>query len=206
MGSEMCIRDRDKEKLNNEVWAKIQEVAQRPDIIIKALTRASNPEKENLKLYKEEYEDLKGEIEKFEERRKRVIAMRTKGLITDDEVEEQLAMLKNEQKSNMARIKTIGAKVNFIEQTIRSGIDKEAVLKYTKLLRQSGIKLDISQKRRVIEAFVARIPVYEDGSFKVIFKFPIPTQYHTFEELMSLISSKHSKAQTHGAAARRHTG
>jgi hypothetical protein len=164
------------EEYNKKIWDKIQEVASKPELIKKALEQSKTPHLKNLKLYKEELISLDHKLAEFNQYKENAIALRVKGKITEAEFNIQIERLEDEYKGLMARQRELSIKINYLKRVATDGIDKEAITRYVSFLRQAGNKLDIAQKRRILEAFISRIPIYGNGEFEVVFKFPIPTE------------------------------
>ena len=188
------------EEYNSKIWERIQEVARQPAIIRQALMKASKPKADNLALYKEELEYIKKGLKGFDECRDRAVKMRIKGLIEEEELDRQLIDLAREKKDMSRRKLEIESKIDFLERSLADRVDEKLVLKYVKYLYQSNKKLDINQKKRVLNAFVSRVPIAKDGKFEIVFKFPIPEKTLTFEELMRKMTGHATIGQTEGSA------
>ena len=76
-------------------------------------------------------------------------------------------------------------KINYLNRTASDGISYDDILRYSKLFCQSDRKLDIAQKRKLLEAFVIRVPVHKDGEFDLVMKFPIPARNDFSEKELS---------------------
>ena len=100
----------------------------------------------------------------------------------------QLVGLIKEKSALEQQKRELGIKIEYLKRVASEGINEEAILRYAKFIYQSDKKLTISQKRRVLEAFVSRIPVYGNGEFELVCKFPILPYADTFPGQQSPLS------------------
>lgn len=160
------------EEYNEKVWIAFQEVARRPDLISTALERSKKPYLNNLELYQKEYNQIRRKLDEFQTYRDNAVSLRVKGMINEEEFKMQLISLAEENKNLAQQKRELGAKVEYLRKIAVEGIDKGAILRYSKFIYQSNRKLDIPQKRRILEAFVKCIPIYSNGEFEFVLKFP----------------------------------
>jgi len=161
------------DEYNDKVWNKVQEVANRSDLIKSALERSKEPRLKQLDIYKDELNKIVHKLDEFEGYKNNAIDLRIRDRITEAEFNKQMGSLEKEHQGLISCKKELSIKITYIERMASEGIDDEAVLRYANFLRQSGRKLDIPQKRRILEAFVSRIPIYGNGEFNIVFKFAI---------------------------------
>ena len=180
----------DLETYNNKVWDRIQEVARRPELIKGALEYSKTPHLKNLHLCQEELNRIEHRLSEFESYKDNAVSLRIKNKITEEEFNRQIHSLENEQQCLVSQKRELTVKVNYLNRIALEGIDEEAILRYVKFLKQSGSKLDIPQKRKILEAFVSRIPIYGNGEFDIVFKFPISEklQPQCFQQTTSVTS------------------
>lgn len=162
------------QEYNDKIWKAFQEVARRPDLIKKALEESKVPHLSNLELYQSEYGQIIRKLEEFQTYKDNAVSLKVRGFITEEEFKIQLISLMEEKQNLEQQKKELGAKIEYLKRVASEGINKEAILRYAKFIYQSDKKLDIPQKRRILEAFIKYIPIYRNGEFELIFKFPIP--------------------------------
>jgi len=162
------------QEYNDKIWRAFQEVARRSDLIKKALEESKMPHLSNLELYQSEYRQIIRKLEEFQTYKDNAVSLKVRGFITEEEFKIQLISLMEEKKNLEQQKKELGAKIEYLKRVAAEGINKEAILRYAKFIYQSDKKLDIPQKRRILEAFIKYIPIYRNGEFELIFKFPIP--------------------------------
>jgi len=184
------------EEYNDKVWRALQETAKRPDLIKKALEESRAPHLINLELYQKELNQLTRKLDEFKAYKDNAVSLRIKGKINEDEFNAQLLALVEEQRNIEQRKRELQVKVDYLKRVAAEGIREETILRYAKFIYQSNKKLDISQKRRVLEAFVSRIPLYGNGEFELVLKFPLeePTQLQQFQ-LTSEVATDDCAAQ-----------
>nr|BDD44717.1 serine recombinase [bacterium] len=190
------------DEYNRKVWQKVQEVARKPEVIKRALARSSKPHVKNLALHREELAGINKELDGYAESKDRAVSFGVKGILSEEELQGQLLKLSEERESLVARKKDVQNRIAFLERTVAGNIDEDMILKYAKYMYQPDEKLNTLQKRRVLEAFVSRVPIQKDGSFEVIFKFPIISDPLTFNDLMKKIHVRSTIPQTAGSTSR----
>jgi len=161
------------EKYNDKIWNSFQEVARRPDLIKKALEKSRAPNISNLELYQKEYMHVIQKLDNFQFYKDNAVSLRIKGIISEEEFKSQLISLAEEKRGFEQQKRELEVKINFLKRIAAEGINKDSILRYAKFIYQSDKKLTISQKRRILEAFVTRIPVYNNGEFELVLKFPL---------------------------------
>jgi len=157
---------------NDKVWKALQEIARRPDLIIKALEGSRQGRSEQMKLYQEEFANIDHKLSEFKNYKENAVSLRVRNKISEEEFCRQIDSLDKENQNFIQRKKELGFKIEHLRRT-SGGISQDEVLKYAKFIYQSDKKLDIAQKRRVLDAFVKKIPVYGNGEFALVLKFPI---------------------------------
>jgi len=162
------------EEYNDKVWSAFQEIARRPDLIKKALEKSRVPNLSNLELYQREYRQVIQKLDNFQSYKDNAVSLCIKGVINEEEFKAQLISLIEEKRSLEQQKRGLEAKISFLKRAAEEGISKEVILRYAKFIYQSDKKLTISQKRTILEAFVTRIPIYSNGEFELILKFPLP--------------------------------
>lgn len=167
------MRTFDLEDYNAKVWNRIQEIARQPHLIKSALEHSKIPHLKNLKLYEDELNKLIHKLSEFEKYKSNAVALRIKNKINEAEFTNQMESLEKEYQGLASRKREWIIKINYLKRVASEGVDEEAILRYAKFLQESDKKLDIAQKRRILEAFVSRIPIYSNGEFEIVFKFPI---------------------------------
>jgi hypothetical protein len=162
---------------NEKVWKGLQEVARRPDLIMKALEGSGQGRSKQMKLYQEELANIERKLLEFENYKENAVSLRVRNKISEEEFSRQMDSLDKENQNFSQRKKELGFKIEYLRRT-STGISQDEVLRYAKFIYQSDKKLDIAQKRRVLEAFVKKIPVYTNGEYALVLKFPIndPTE------------------------------
>ena len=157
---------------NEKVWKALQEVARRPDLITKALEGSGQGRSGQMKLYQEELANIERKLLEFESYKENAVSLRVRNKISEEEFSRQTDSLGQEFKNFSQRKKELGFKIEHLKRT-SSGIGQDEVLRYAKFIHQSDKKLDIAQKRRLLDSFVKKIPVYSNGEFALVLKFPI---------------------------------
>ncbi len=160
------------DEYNEKVWRDFQEIARRPDLIMKALEGSNAGRFEQMKAYREELQRLEFKLAEFDGYKENAVSLRVRNRITEEEFIKQINDLDKERRTIVDRKKELGFKIEYLKRT-STGISQEEVLRYAKMLHQSNRKLDIAQKRRVLEAFVKKIPVFLNGEFELVCKFPL---------------------------------
>jgi len=160
------------DEYNEKVWKGLQEIARRPDLIIKALEGSGKGRTEQMRIYQDELQRIEHKLVEFESYKENAVSLRVRNKINEEEFCRQMDSLEQEFKNLSQRKKELSFKIEYLKRT-SSGISQDEVLRYTKFIHQSDKKLDIAQKRRVLEAFVTKIPLYLNGEFELVCKFPI---------------------------------
>lgn len=161
------------DEYNSKVWRALQKLASRPELIQSALQESKTPQLTNLELFQKEYRQVTKKLEDFQGYKDNLVSLRVKQVINDDEFNNQLAGLLKERVALEQQKGELAVKIGYLKAIASEGINQEAILRYAKFIHQSDSKLTISQKRRVLEAFVSSIPVYGNGEFELVCKFPI---------------------------------
>jgi len=162
------------EEYNNRIWGSFQEVARRPDLIKMALEKSRVPNLTSLEFHEKEYQQVVQRLDNFQPHKEKAISLCVKGIISEQEFKEQLASLIAEKRILEQQKRQLEAKVEYLKKLSSQGVNQDAILRYAKFIYQSDAKLTVSQKRRILEAFISRIPLYSNGEFELIFKFPLP--------------------------------
>ena len=161
------------DEYNNKAWNALQNLARRPELIQEALQKSKVPNLMNLDLCQKEYRLVVKKLEDFQNYRDNLVSLHIRQTINEDEFKTQLVGLIKEKSALEQQKRELGIKIEYLKRVASEGINEEAILRYAKFIYQSDKKLTISQKRRVLEAFVSRIPVYGNGEFELVCKFPI---------------------------------
>ena len=163
----------DLNEYNDKVWKALQDLAKRPDLIIRALEGSGEKHSDNMKIYQEKLMQVEHKISEFENYKANAVSLRVRNKISEEEFTKQIEFLEQEFNDLIKQKKEIGFKIEYLKRQSRGVIEGD-VLRYAKFMHQSGNKLDLAQKRRTLEAFVTRIPIYSNGEFELVCKFPIP--------------------------------
>jgi site-specific DNA recombinase len=159
---------------NDKVWNTLQEIARMPDRIKKALEKSSAPNLNDLELYQKEYKQVIQKLDNFNSYKDNAVSLRIRGIINEEEFKTQLISLTEEKRSLEQQKRELEIKIEFFKRAAAEGINQESILRYAKFIYQSDKKLTISQKRRILEGFVSRVPIYSNGEFELVLKFPLP--------------------------------
>lgn len=178
--SDCSMRTFGVDELNEKVWQRIQDVAKNPELIEKALRDSCVSNADVLKIYNERLGKVNGEIAEFRKYRDIAVSERVRNRITEEEFENEISKLENECETSKKEKRELEIKIEHIRR-MSEGIDRDVILRYAKFIYQSDRKLDVAQKRKIIEAFVSRVLIQEDGRFEVVFKFPLPSEIPTKE-------------------------
>lgn len=162
------------EDYNNKVWNRLQYIGKNPGIIQKALEGTGNDNPGKIESLEKELEGVLKNIDEFHIYRENAISLRVQNRISEEEFGKQLFDLEQQHAYYKGKKRELEIKINYLKRTGSDGISYEDILRYAKFFTQSDRKLDIAQKRKLMEAFVTRIPVHEDGKFDLVLKFQIP--------------------------------
>jgi len=184
------------DEYNEKIWKAFQEIAKRPDLIEKALKESRTPDLTNLELYQTEFNHVVRKLEEFNTCKEKAVSLYIKGIISEEDLNSQILKLTEERKTLEQRKKELQVKIDYQRRIASEGIRKETILKYAKFIYQSDKKLNIQQKRRVLEAFVVRIPIYSNGEFEIVYRFPIE-DIHNYDEFQLT-----TEVQAYGGAQR----
>ena len=176
------------DEYNGKIWLALQNLARRPDLIMEALQESKVPNLTNLDLCQKEYRRVVKKLEDFQNYKDNLVSLHIRQTINEDEFKMQLVGLIKEKSAFEQQKRELGIKIEYLKGVASEGINKEAILRYAKFIYQSDKKLTISQKRRVLGAFVNRIPVYGNGEFELVCKFPILPYADTFPGQQSPLS------------------
>ena len=183
------------EAYNDKIWNSFQEVARRPDLIKKALDKSRAPNINSLDLCQKEYKHAIQRLDNFQSYRDNAVSLRIKGIISEEEFKAQLISLSEEKKRFAQQRRELEVKISFLKRIASEGINKDSILRYAKFIYQSDKKLTIGQKRRILEAFVTRIPIYSNGEFGLVLKFPL------HDDFQPLVPQLTTNSCIEGAAA-----
>ena len=167
-----AMRVFDVNEYNDKVWKALQDLGKRPDLIMKALEGSGEKHSDKMKIYQEELLQIEHKISEFESYKANAVSLRVRNKISEEEFIKQIEFLEQEFNNLIKQKKDLGFKIEYLKKQSR-GVMEDDVLRYAKFMHQSGNKLDLSQKRRTLEAFVTRIPIYGNGEFEFVCKFPI---------------------------------
>lgn len=162
-----------RDEYNNKAWLALQNLASKPELIQSALQESKIPHLSNLDLCQKEYQQVVKKLADFQNYKDNLVSLHVRQTINEDEFNLQLAGLIKEKNALEQQKRELGIKIEYLRTVATEGINKEAILRYAKFIYQSDKKLTIPQKRRVLEAFVSRIPIYGNGEFELVCKFPI---------------------------------
>jgi hypothetical protein len=112
-------------------------------------------------------------MSEFESYKANAVSLRVRNKISEEDFIKETESLEQEYNNLIKQKKELGFKIEHLKRQ-SSGVTEQEVLRYAKFMHQSGNKLDLAQKRRGLEAFVTRIPIYSNGEFELVCKFPIP--------------------------------
>jgi site-specific DNA recombinase len=160
------------DEYNEKIWKVFQETARRPELIKQALEEAKTPHFSNLELCQSEYNQVTKKLKEFQTYKDSAVSLRVRGIISDDEFNKQIISIGQEHQNFEQRERELKNKIVYLRKIACEGISEEAIFRYAKFIFQSDKKLNIAQKRKVLEAFVSKIPIYTNGDFELIFKFP----------------------------------
>lgn len=158
---------------NAKVWTAFQEVAKKPDLIENALEKSKTPHLSSLELYQKEYEQVTHKLNEFQAYKDNAVSLRIRSIISEDEFNTQILSLVEEQNNLEQRSRELRAKIEYFKRLVSEGVNRDTILRYAKFIYQSNKKLDIPQKRKILGAFVKKIPIYGNGEFETVYKFPI---------------------------------
>ncbi|MFA5089786.1 MAG: recombinase family protein [Candidatus Omnitrophota bacterium] len=190
------------DEYNEKVWWALQEIARRPDLIMKALEGSGEGRSEQMKIHQDELQRIEHKLAEFESYKENAVSLRVRNKINEEELCRQMDSLDQEFKHLSQRKKELGFKIEYLERTSQ-GVSRDEVLRYAKFIHQSDKKLDLAQKRRVLEAFVTKIPLYPNGEFELVCKFPITNPSDNLQPQQFQLTTSVASG---GAAAGRYTG
>jgi DNA invertase Pin-like site-specific DNA recombinase len=168
------------DEYNDKAWRALQNLAKKPELIQEALQESSIPNLMSLDLCQKEYRQVVKKLEDFQNYKDKLVSLHIRQTINEDEFKTQLVGLIKEKNVLEQQKRGLAIKIEYLKTVASEGINKEAILRYAKFIYQSDKKLTISQKRRVLEAFVNRIPIYGNGEFELVCKFHISPHTDSF--------------------------
>lgn len=160
------------DELNERVWKRLQEIASQPGLIEDALRDSCISNEEVLRNYREQLQGICKSIDEFKSYKDNAVSLRVRNKISEDEFESQMLELETEHETFKRNRKELEIKIEHIKR-MSEGIDKEAILRYARFIYQSDRKLSIEQKRKILEDFVSRVLIQDDGEFEFVLKFPL---------------------------------
>ncbi len=187
----------DVNEYNDKVWKALQDLARRPDLIMKALEGSGEKHSDKMKIYQEKLAQIEHKILEFESYKANAVSLRVRNKISEEEFTKQVEFLEQEFNDLIKQKKELGFKIEYLKRQ-SMGVIEDDVLRYAKFMHQSGNKLDLVQKRQTLESFVTRIPIYSNGEFELVCKFPIS---EPGEELQVEQYQVATSVQSGGAAA-----
>jgi site-specific DNA recombinase len=155
-------KDVNGEFLEQAVWNDIESFLRNPGVVIDKLQQRLASERGNSKRSQEHLRKLEGSLESKAAERDRIIGLCRKGVITENDLEQQLTQIRQEENNLRANIDDVSAKMRGVADGAAQLQSAEALL--NKLRGQLDAEVSWEVKRQLIEALVGgiRIETFEE--------------------------------------------
>ncbi len=149
--------------LERSVWNDVESFLRNPGVVIEQLQQRLAAERGNSKRNQDHLERLKGTLATMEAERDKILGLFRKGLITEKDLERQLAQIGLEEAGLRANVEDVSTKLQGLTEGSAQLQSAEALL--TKLRGRLDAGLSWEVKRQLIEALVGgiRIDTCEEG-------------------------------------------